>query len=75
MNYIDIQNTDFFQNSYSKIEELKKDFPVNHGFIHIKNVIKHKGIVFLIIRINSLYYLLDGNIILNFINKDIIMPH
>lgn len=41
MNYIDIINTDYFKQTYSKIEELKKDYPVNHGFIHIDNVIKN----------------------------------
>ena len=41
MDYIEIQNMDFFKNSYSKIEELKKDFPVNHGFIHISNVVEN----------------------------------
>lgn len=41
MNYIDILNTDYYKEIYSKIEELKKDFPVNHGFIHINNVIEN----------------------------------
>lgn len=41
MNYIDIINSNYFKQTYSKIEELKKDFPVNHGFIHINNVINN----------------------------------
>ena len=41
MNYIDILNTDYYKEIYAKIEELKKDFPVNHGFIHINNVIEN----------------------------------
>ena len=41
MNYIDIVNSNYFKQTYSKIEELKKDFPVNHGFIHINNVINN----------------------------------
>lgn len=41
MNYIDIIESDFYKNSYQKIEELKKDYPVNHGFVHIKNVLKN----------------------------------
>ena len=41
MNYLDIINSDFFKQTYSKIEEMKKDYPVNHGFIHIRNVIKN----------------------------------
>ena len=34
----------------------------------MKRIIKHGGISFLIIKINSLYYLLDGNDIICFIN-------
>jgi len=41
MNYIDILNSDYFKNTYTKIEKIKKDFPVNHGFIHINNVIEN----------------------------------
>lgn len=41
MNYIDIINSDYFRQTYSKVEEIKKDYPVNHGFIHINNVIKN----------------------------------
>ena len=41
MNYIDILNSDFFKQTYLQIEELKKDYPVNHGFIHIHNVINN----------------------------------
>ena len=40
MNYLDIVNSDYFKETYSKIEEMKKDFPVNHGFIHVNNVIE-----------------------------------
>ena len=36
----------------------------------MKRIIKHGGISFLIIKINSLYYLLDGNIILDFIKNN-----
>lgn len=41
MNYIDIINSTYFKDTYSKIEILKKDFPINHGFIHINNTIKN----------------------------------
>lgn len=41
MKYIDIINSDFFNYAYSTIEELKKDFPVNHGFIHVNHVIEN----------------------------------
>lgn len=41
MTYKDIVNSEYFKNTYSKIEELKKDFYVNHGFIHINGVINN----------------------------------
>lgn len=41
MNYIDILNSNYFKETYSKIEEMKKDYPVNHGFIHVFNVIEN----------------------------------
>ena len=41
MNYMDILNSDYFKKTYATIEELKKDFPVNHGFIHVYNVINN----------------------------------
>ncbi len=36
--YKDILKSNYYKETYTKIEELKKDFYVNHGFIHIKNV-------------------------------------
>ena len=41
MDYVDILKSDYYKETYSKIEELKKDFYVNHGFIHIDGVIKN----------------------------------
>lgn len=41
MNYKDILKSDYFKATYTQIEEMKKDFPVNHGFIHIRNVLAH----------------------------------
>lgn len=41
MDYRQIYNSDYFTKTYSRIEELKKDYPVNHGFIHIDNVISN----------------------------------
>jgi len=49
MNYNDVINSDYFKETYAKIEELKKDFYVNHGFIHVNAVIenaKHLANVF-----------------------------
>ena len=40
MNYQDILESKYFNETYAKIEELKKDFCVNHSFIHINGVIK-----------------------------------
>ncbi len=52
----------------------KTSFPLSniheHQLLHMKRVIEHGGISFLIIKMNNLYYLLDGNIILNFIEKN-----
>jgi len=52
----------------------KTSFPLSnvheHQLLHMKRVIKHGGISFLIIKINSLYYLLDGNLILEFIDNN-----
>ena len=51
----------------------KTSFPLQnihkHQLEHMKKVIKHGGISFLIISINNEDYLLDGNIILNYIEK------
>ena len=44
-----IMDSEFFTDTYTKIEKLKKDFPVNHGFIHIRHVVengKHVAQVF-----------------------------
>lgn len=58
----------------AKITKSKTSFPLQnlheHQYEHIKNVIRHGGISFLIISINSKYYLLDGNDIINFIENN-----
>lgn len=52
----------------------KTSFPLSnvheHQLLHMKRVIEHGGISFLIIKMNNLYYLLDGKIIIDFINKN-----
>lgn len=52
----------------------KTSFPLanlhNHQLEHMKRVINHGGISFLIIKINNLYYLLDGIKIIDFINSN-----
>ncbi len=52
----------------------KTSFPLsnvhNHQIIHISNVLKHGGICFLFIKINSLFYILMGEDFINFINNN-----
>ena len=52
----------------------KTSFPLSnvheHQLLHMKRVIKHGGISFLIIKMNNNYYLLDGNKIFDFINNN-----
>jgi len=51
----------------------KTSFPLSniheHQLLHMRRVINHGGISFLIIKMNNFYYLLDGKIILDFINE------
>lgn len=59
----------------------KTSFPLSnihdHQILHMRRIIKHGGISFLIIKMNNLYYLLDGKIILEFIelNKRKSIPY
>ena len=50
----------------------KTSFPLSniskHQIKHIKNVIFHEGIIFLIIEINKKYFMLDGKSLLIFLN-------
>lgn len=52
----------------------KTSFPLSnihqHQLKHIRNVINHKGICFLIIKMNSLYYLLLGESLIYFIDHN-----
>lgn len=52
----------------------KTSFPISnvhcHQIQHIRNVIKHKGICFLIIKMNNLYYLLLGKDFINYIDTN-----
>ena len=41
MTHQDILKSKYFKQTYTQIEELKKDFYVNHGFIHIDGVINN----------------------------------
>lgn len=53
MNYIDILRSNYFKQTYLEIEELKKDYPVNHGFIHINNVIENSKKLAAIFNLND----------------------
>jgi recombination protein U len=56
----------------AKVTKNKTSFPLEniheHQINHIKSVLKHHGIVFLIIKINDLTYLLKGDDFINYIN-------
>ena len=41
-----------------------------HQIEHIKNIMRHNGIVFLIIFMNNKFYLLKGSTLINFINSN-----
>ncbi len=58
----------------AKVTKSKTSFPLSnlheHQYQHMKNIINHGGITFLIISINNKYYYLDGLDIINFINTN-----
>lgn len=58
----------------AKETKSKTSFPINnihsHQLEHIKRIINHGGIVFLIIAINNEFYLLKGIDLINFINNE-----
>ena len=58
----------------AKSTQNKTSFPLSnlhdHQYKHMLNVYNHGGITFLIIYMNSIYYLLDGKDIINFINTN-----
>lgn len=58
----------------AKVTNLKTSFPLSnihdHQLEHIKNIYRHKGIVFLIIMINAKYYILMGKDIIEFISNE-----
>ena len=58
----------------AKNTESKTSFPLSnihtHQLKHIRNVIKHKGIVFLIISMRDEFYLLNGIDVINFIDNN-----
>ena len=58
----------------AKVTHNKTSFPLEnlhpHQYKHMKSIIKHGGISFLIISMNGLIYYLDGNDIIDFIENN-----
>lgn len=58
----------------AKVTKNKTSFPLAnihpHQIKHIKNVFRHKGIVFLIIKINEIVYLLKGDDFISYIENN-----
>lgn len=58
----------------AKTTQNKTSFPLSnlheHQYKHMKNIINHGGITFLIIAMNGLVYYLDGHDIIDFINNN-----
>ncbi len=57
----------------AKVTKNKTSFPLSnihdHQIKHIQKIINHNGMAFIIISMNSKYFLLDGNTLINFINN------
>ena len=57
----------------AKETQNKTSFPISnvheHQIKHIRNITKHGGLVFLIIAMNEKYILLNGNVLLDFIDN------
>ncbi len=58
----------------AKETQSKTSFPISnvheHQIKHIRNIAKHGGLVFLIIAMNEKYFLLMGNVFLDFIDNE-----
>lgn len=58
----------------AKSSKSKTSFPLanihKHQMLHIERVLKHKGISFLIIEMNDRFFILDGNVLMNFVNNN-----
>lgn len=58
----------------AKSSKSKTSFPLSnihkHQLLHIDRVLKHKGISFLIIEMNDRFFILDGNVLINFVNNN-----
>ena len=58
----------------AKSSKSKTSFPLanihKHQLLHIDRVLKHKGISFLIIEMNDIFFILDGNVLIKFVNNN-----
>ena len=58
----------------AKSSKSKTSFPLanihKHQLLHIDRVLKHKGISFLIIEMNDRFFILDGNVLIKFVNNN-----
>lgn len=58
----------------AKVTQNKTSFPLanihEHQIKHIRNILKHQGIVFLMIKINNLVYLLKGEDFINYLDRN-----
>lgn len=79
--YMDISTLDYngiYREKYIEFDakecHSKTSFPIEniklHQIKHIRNVLKQKGIVFLIIFMNNEFYLLPGDRLINFIDNN-----
>ena len=58
----------------AKSSKSKTSFPLanihKHQLLHIDRVLEHKGISFLIIEMNDRFFILDGNVLIKFVNNN-----
>ena len=58
----------------AKSSKSKTSFPLanihKHQLLHIDRVLKHKGISYLIIEMNDRFFILDGNVLIKFVNNN-----
>lgn len=53
MNYKDIMNSEYYFTTYSRIAEIKKDYPVDHAFLHIRHVVMYAKNLAKIFKLNN----------------------
>lgn len=53
MNYKEIMNSEYYYATYSRIAEIKKDYPVDHAFLHIRHVVTYAKKLAKIFKLNN----------------------